>query len=98
MVASFPDIHKKVMHYVINFLQTHILPPEVQEKTKMGVDNIALIFGASLLQNPDQKNEDLLTNSELANRFVRTLLGRTLVSLAFLFCPLFISFFGLFLS
>lgn len=70
-----------MLEYVITFLQTHILPPEVQEVTKMGTDNVALIFGASLLSNPDQKNEDILANSEVQIRFIKNLLGIPLLML-----------------
>eukprot|EP01087_Luapelamoeba_hula_P018832 TRINITY_DN6131_c0_g1_i1.p1 TRINITY_DN6131_c0_g1~~TRINITY_DN6131_c0_g1_i1.p1 ORF type:complete len:1348 (-),score=351.84 TRINITY_DN6131_c0_g1_i1:42-4085(-) len=74
LAEVMPPTHRETLRYIITFLQKNVLPPEVQETTKMGVDNISLIFGACLLSYPGQSATDILMSTDRQNKFVYNLL------------------------
>ncbi|PIA16304.1 RhoGAP-domain-containing protein [Coemansia reversa NRRL 1564] len=73
VLTLLPPTALHVLKYLLNFL-ARLLRPEVQARTRMDGNNLALIFGPTLLRNPasDLKDAFMTTSGEQA--FVLTLL------------------------
>ncbi|KAJ2615068.1 hypothetical protein H4S08_001425 [Coemansia sp. RSA 1365] len=73
VLTLLPPTAQHVLKYLLHFL-ARLLRPEVQARTRMDGNNLALIFGPTLLRNPasDLKDAFMTTSGEQA--FVLTLL------------------------
>jgi len=73
LVTQFPKLNRKVLVYVIKFLRLSILPAE--SVTLMNATNLALIFGANLLRNPENDPLKDVTNMPLQAAWFKNILG-----------------------
>jgi hypothetical protein len=70
---ELPDLNKRVLHYLIKFLQV-ILKPEHQEKTKMNINNISMVFGPCILRCPSEQPSVIFESTKFEQVFVRLLI------------------------
>jgi hypothetical protein len=73
IVNEMPDINRRVLHYLIRFLQV-ILNPEYQQKTKMNINNISMVFAPCILRCPSEQPSAILESSKFEQVFVRLLI------------------------
>jgi hypothetical protein len=73
ILNELPDINKRVLHYLIKFLQV-MLNPEYQQKTKMSINNIAMIFGPCILRCPSDQPSVIFESTKFEQVFVRLLI------------------------
>ncbi|KAL7715175.1 Rho-GAP domain-containing protein [Entamoeba marina] len=77
LLEKIPEVHRCMFIYIIDFLQCLA---EHEEETKMGVDNLAMVFSACILFNPDPVVA--LAKTETAKKCIATFirhLPRTLI-------------------
>lgn len=73
LVHSLPEINKKVLFYIINFLQK-FTSSESSEHTRMGLDNIAMVWAPNFLRCPSDDHVMIFENTRKEMAFVRLLL------------------------
>lgn len=73
LVRELPTINKRVLLFIISFLQL-FCPPEVVIKTRMPVDNISLVWAPNVLRCESDDLTIAYPNSRLEQAFVKQLL------------------------
>ncbi|EGC33638.1 hypothetical protein DICPUDRAFT_56354 [Dictyostelium purpureum] len=73
LVASLPLLNQKIIGYIIEFLQEAI-KPEYVETSKMGSDNLAMVFSPCFLRSPHTDPNILLGNIFKEKEFVKNLI------------------------
>jgi hypothetical protein len=69
-----PSVNRRVLTYLVRFLQI-VADPENQEKTKMTVNNLAMVFAPNFLRCPAQlPAQTIFENAKLEQGFLRTLI------------------------
>ncbi|KAJ2839283.1 hypothetical protein J3B01_000804 [Coemansia erecta] len=74
VMSLMPESSMHVLKFLMRFL-AGLLLPDVQERTKMGASNLALVFGPSLLRNPASDLKNAFASSSGEQAFVMTLLA-----------------------
>lgn len=69
LLDRLPDLNRGVVLYVVNYLQILALPQNQQE-TKMGVQNLAIVFGPNFLRNPSEDAGTILESQRFEQNFV----------------------------
>jgi len=74
IVSLLPDINKKVLYYLVRFLQI-VADPENQKKTKMTVNNLAMIFAPNFLRcESDLDATTMINNAKIEQDYVKNLI------------------------
>jgi len=73
MVGRLPTIHRRVMLFVVSFLQL-FLEERVLAATKMTSANLALVMAPNLLRCGSDSMSVVFTNAQYEHRFVHNLL------------------------
>ena len=75
MIPRIPEINQAVLYHIIDFLRK-LLDPATVDKTKMGADNLAIVFAPNMLRSPTeaQTPNGLLTEQQISKEFVIHLL------------------------
>ncbi len=73
MVKKLPKINRMVLCYLIRFLQI-VASPENQKKTKMTVNNLAMIFAPNFLRCTSNSPEVILNNTRSEQAYVKNLI------------------------
>ncbi|ELR12039.1 RhoGAP domain containing protein [Acanthamoeba castellanii str. Neff] len=73
VVDKCPKNNQSVIRYVIRFIQV-LAQPENQARTKMNVNNLAMIFAPTFLRCPSDNPQDLMENTRYEQDFVHDLI------------------------
>ncbi|KAI8925684.1 Rho GTPase activation protein [Entophlyctis helioformis] len=73
LVNSLPEINRKVVHYMIQFLKI-IAEPQNQPFTKMNVSNLAMVFAPNFLRCPSDNPATIFENTKFEQAFLRILI------------------------
>jgi hypothetical protein len=73
LVDSLPEKNKLIVLYVVRFLQNFILP-ETVERTKMGLDNLSMVWAPNFLRCPSEDHTLIFQNAKREMMFLRILL------------------------
>ena len=84
LLQLLPQHNRSVFIFLINFLQ---LLSKHEEQTKMGVDNLAMVFSAAMLISPDLDPFSALTKTNLAKGCIAQFIEKLSVN-AFLQLPM----------
>ena len=72
--SQLPSVNRECLKYLINFLRD-FLKPQYQQFTKMGLENIAIVFGPTLLMPPNELEPQVaLLNAKSEKQFVVSLI------------------------
>jgi len=75
VVEEIPQPNRSVLKYIITFLQTHILRPEIQKATRMDIKSIATAFAPCLMRSPEVSDmQEMMSNIQQEIKFVVNLL------------------------
>jgi len=74
IVDELPELNKRVLKFMVTWLQENILQPEIQRKTRMDISSIAMAFGPCFLSYPEQRVEEMVKNIQAQNKFTVNLL------------------------
>jgi hypothetical protein len=73
LISRLPEINRKVINYLIQFLQI-FADPEVVSKTKMNISNLSMVFGPSFLRNPSENLTEVLDKAPKERDFLACLI------------------------
>jgi len=73
ILEELPELNKRVICYVLGFV-CNFLKPEYMSVTKMGVENLAMIFAPLFLRNESTDPAMMLLNSGFEASFVQNLI------------------------
>ncbi|CAG8454648.1 1660_t:CDS:10 [Cetraspora pellucida] len=73
LVKNLPEINKRVVLFVIDFLQI-FTKPHITKITKMNVNNLAMVFAPNFLRCPSDNLAVIFENTKYEQMYVRTLL------------------------
>jgi hypothetical protein len=73
LIDQLPDTHRRVVHYLVKYLQL-VARPENQDKTKMTVNNLAMVFAPNFLRCPSDNPGVIFESTKYEQIFVRALL------------------------
>ncbi|EFA76802.1 RhoGAP domain-containing protein [Heterostelium album PN500] len=73
LLNSIPTPNKDVLFFILNFLKT-VSDPIYFSKSKMDIDNIAMVFAPGLLRCPSSDPNSLLLNSQYEKDFIKNLI------------------------
>lgn len=73
VINQCPKSSQNVIRHVIRFIKA-LAQPEHQAKTKMSVNNLAMIFAPTFLRCPSDNPQDLMENTQFEQDFVHTLI------------------------
>eukprot|EP01089_Gocevia_fonbrunei_P014907 TRINITY_DN4223_c0_g1_i4.p1 TRINITY_DN4223_c0_g1~~TRINITY_DN4223_c0_g1_i4.p1 ORF type:complete len:307 (+),score=49.60 TRINITY_DN4223_c0_g1_i4:649-1569(+) len=73
IVQKLPKLNRRALSYLIKFLQV-VGDPANQVKTKMTLDNLAMVFAPNLLTCGSDRPETIFENSKLEQVFVKHLI------------------------
>ncbi|XP_012271050.1 uncharacterized protein LOC105694708 [Orussus abietinus] len=73
LVDRLPDLNRRVLCHLINFLQI-FARPEVVARTKMDANNLAMVMAPNILRCTSQDPRVILENARKEMAFVRTLI------------------------
>ncbi|XP_064384607.1 rho GTPase-activating protein 39-like isoform X2 [Halichondria panicea] len=73
LVDSLPELNKKLLLYLVDFLKQFITPENI-EATKMGLDNIAMVWAPNFLRCPSDDHTLIFQNTRKEMAFLRVLL------------------------
>lgn len=72
---DLPKLNSSVIAFVCSFIAENILQENVIAKTKMDVENIAVVFTPNFLRNADITDpKDIMKNAPLEKKFVKNLI------------------------
>eukprot|EP00005_Dracoamoeba_jomungandri_P001433 CAMPEP_0174255084 /NCGR_PEP_ID=MMETSP0439-20130205/4413_1 /TAXON_ID=0 /ORGANISM="Stereomyxa ramosa, Strain Chinc5" /LENGTH=1100 /DNA_ID=CAMNT_0015337079 /DNA_START=20 /DNA_END=3322 /DNA_ORIENTATION=- len=74
IIDLLPDINRKVLCFLLNFLNNHILCSDSQLTNKMTPHNISTVFAPCILKPPETDITELVANLENQTQFVENLL------------------------
>ncbi|RCI05817.1 hypothetical protein CU098_000790, partial [Rhizopus stolonifer] len=74
IVNSLPDTNRRIVLYMIRFLQDFI-DPQVTQHTLMNVFNLAMVFAPNFLRCPSTNLATIFENSKYEQIFLRTLIA-----------------------
>jgi hypothetical protein len=75
VVEELPQLNKSVLKYIISFLQTHVLRPEIQKITRMDIKSVATTFAPCLMRSPEVSDmQVMMANIQQEIKFVVNLL------------------------
>jgi len=69
VMEDLPDLNRRITIYLINFLQIVALPQH-QQVNKMGIVNLAIVFGPSLLRCPSNDPKTILESQKYEQTFM----------------------------
>lgn len=72
VLNQIPALNKKILIYLINFLQ-ELAKPEYVEQTKMSVDNLSMVFAPTVLRCPYQDYNRVLASTDKQKAFMLNL-------------------------
>ncbi|EGG19085.1 RhoGAP domain-containing protein [Cavenderia fasciculata] len=73
ILNQLPQLNRDVIVYLLNFLKT-LSSPIYSTKTKMDIDNIAMVFAPGLLRCPSTDSSVLMLNSQYEKDFIKNLI------------------------
>ena len=73
ILDSLPDVNRAVAYELLAFLRNFSLPENL-EKTKMTVDNLAMVFAPSFLRCPSDNPTIIFGNTKFEQAFVKTIM------------------------
>ncbi|RKP10231.1 Rho GTPase activation protein [Thamnocephalis sphaerospora] len=73
MIEQLPEVNRRVAEYLIGFLQV-FARPECSARTKMHIDNLAMVFAPSFLRCPTSNLTQIFENTRHEQAFVKTLI------------------------
>jgi hypothetical protein len=74
IIQQLPPVHQRVLSYLVRFLQI-VADPDNQVKTKMTVNNLAMVFAPNFLRCPSHlPAHTVFENAKLEQAFLRTLI------------------------
>ncbi|GAM27793.1 hypothetical protein SAMD00019534_109690 [Acytostelium subglobosum LB1] len=73
LIDALPTPNKQVMTFLLHFLKTVANPANIA-KSKMDIDNIAMVFAPGLLRCPSTDPNSILVNSQYEKEFIRNLI------------------------
>jgi len=74
IMNKLPEINQKVIAYLLEFVQL-MAQPEVQQATKMNIDNLAMVFSPSFLRfEGTTEPANVMTNQKFEQSFIRLLI------------------------
>lgn len=73
LIAQLPELHQRVVHYMVKYLQL-VAAPENQDKTKMTVNNLAMVFAPNFLRCPSDNPGVIFESTKYEQIFVRALI------------------------
>jgi hypothetical protein len=73
IVDCLPEINRQVTEYIIGFLQV-FAQPECSQRTKMTIDNLAMVFAPNFLRCPTSSLTQIFENTRHEQAFVKTLI------------------------
>ncbi|CAG8707036.1 1870_t:CDS:2, partial [Cetraspora pellucida] len=73
LVKNLPEINKRVVLFVIDFLQI-FTKPHITKITKMNVNNLAMVFAPNFLRCPSDNLAVIFENTKYEQMYVRILL------------------------
>ena len=74
---KLPPLNRRVLLFVITWLQDHLLNEQAQKLTRMDTENLSIVFAGCLLASPNPDSmpmEEILRNMQMQKRFVASLL------------------------
>lgn len=74
ILDEIPPYNRNVLKYLIKFLQV-VGDPRYQEKTKMSINNIAMVFAPNILRCPSDNPLVILANSKFEQNFLKALIN-----------------------
>lgn len=74
LVASLPDLNKSLLMYLVRFLKQFVSADNI-EKTKMGVENIAMVWAPNFLRCPSDDHTLIFQNTRREMTYLRVLLN-----------------------
>jgi len=72
LISTIPDINKEVINYLMVFLK-HVSNPSFAIRSKMDIDNIAMVFAPGLLRCP-VVDPNMLLNTQYEKDFIKNLI------------------------
>jgi len=73
LVAELPELNRKVLYYIIRFLKK-ACEPQFVEETKMGIENLSMVFAPCLLRCPSENPAIIMKNQKDQQTFVKMLI------------------------
>lgn len=73
IINQLPEVNKRVVHYVINFLQLFAKPDTISV-TKMNVANLGMVMAPNFLRCPSENLALVFENTKFEQAFMRTLI------------------------
>jgi len=73
-LSQLPEVNRETIKYLAKFLQD-LIKEENVGKTKMNLENVAIVFGPTILKCPHSDNKILLANSRYEKSFVSALIN-----------------------
>jgi hypothetical protein len=77
LAKSLPDDNRIILNFVIHFL-SRLCEEEVTKKTKMNIENLAVVFAPNILRNRSTDPMAIMRNSNSEKQFVKTLVQANL--------------------
>jgi len=74
IIEELPNINKKVLIYLMEFIVNYVLTPEAQKMTRMDVQGIGMAFAACLMVSPSLDIATMMKEIQAQIRFVSNLL------------------------
>lgn len=74
ILDELPTHNRHVLKYLIKFLQV-VGDPRYQQKTKMSISNIAMVFAPNILRCPSDNPLVILANSKFEQNFLKALIN-----------------------
>ncbi|RKP26474.1 Rho GTPase activation protein [Syncephalis pseudoplumigaleata] len=73
IIDRLPTVNRQVAEYIIGFLQV-FARPECSQRTKMTIDNLAMVFAPNFLRCPTSSLTQIFENTRHEQAFVKTLI------------------------
>ncbi|KAI8048413.1 Rho GTPase activation protein [Syncephalis plumigaleata] len=73
IIDRLPEINRQVAEYIIGFLKV-FARPECSQRTKMTIDNLAMVFAPNFLRCPTSSLTQIFENTRHEQAFVKTLI------------------------
>src|SRR5689334_20839909 len=71
VIQQLPSLNQKVIYFMLSLIR-ELMKPEIVEATKMGKENLAVVFAPSFLRCPYQDYNKALTAADKEKGFLMT--------------------------
>ncbi|KAI7903019.1 Rho GTPase activation protein [Cokeromyces recurvatus] len=76
IINRLPDTNRRIILFIISFLQEFTSDPAIIKNTLMNVNNLAMVFAPNFLRCPSESLTTVFENSKYEQAFLRTLINQ----------------------